>query len=218
MRSVFWALRLIFLARVIEDPDSVIVSSRPYSNTNSSGKGSLANIRNISLSDVHWGNSPPDNAAAPAYTHYSRVFLQKVGQNRLTHHPAFQISLKNHLTTSRSRWRISSNAERTKLQRHAGICRTREPQGLIFWLEDPGSQENEMAFGGVSVSDSFISQLGQDVVRGHFLLSPRSQGTQILKRILPWSGSSITTTVRSTLKCSTNLLLPHYVWGQQPGQ
>lgn len=45
------------------------------------------------------------------------------------------LSLDNHLTTSPSRWRISSNAEQTKLTMHAGICRTTEPQNLLFWLQ-----------------------------------------------------------------------------------
>lgn len=69
-----------------------------------------------------------------------------------------------------------------------------------------------MGFGGVSVSDSFISQLGQDVVRGHFLLSfpiPGEHG--FWKEFYLCQGSSLTTTARSTLKPSTNLLLPRCV-------
>lgn len=39
-------------------------------------------------------------------------------------------------------------------------------------VEGPGSEENHKGFGeGISMSDCFISQFGQDVVRGHFLLS-----------------------------------------------
>lgn len=106
----------------------------------------------------------------------------------IQHHPIFQISLDNHLTTSPSHWRISSNAEQTKLQMHAGICPMKASGSPILTVEDLGSQENNTGFGGLSVSDTFISQLGQDVVRGHFLLSPPcSQGTQILERIWPWS-------------------------------